>query len=126
MARFAVLLVMLAALVPWQSASAQDCQAIADPELRADCAIREARRALMLQTCEIADNQLTRAQCMRAEVLQFGIDNVCASGALSTDKVACLERKVEILTRDLADLRRELPRLIEQGVREALEPRVHR
>jgi regulator of replication initiation timing len=53
-------------------------------------------------------------------------DALCSADDFEKDKVACLERQVDALTRELADLRRDLPRLIEEGVQRAMEPRLHR
>jgi hypothetical protein len=58
--------------------------------------------------------------------MQQALDNACAAEALKNDRTACLERKVEVLADQLLMLQAELPRMIDRGVKAALEPRVFR
>jgi hypothetical protein len=84
------------------------------------------RRAQCLRDIESCTWPLGASTTCAGVLRRLSRDALCGAEDLKRDKVACLERQVDALTRELADLRRDLPRLIEQGVQRAMEPRLHR
>jgi hypothetical protein len=58
--------------------------------------------------------------------MQQMLANACNTEALKKDRVACLERKVEVLAAQVLALHKDVPRMIDRGVKAALEPRVFR
>jgi hypothetical protein len=96
----------------------RSCGALPDDARRAECL-----RAL--EACSRPGEQAASADCVRT-MWTLRYEEICNTDELKGDKVACLERKVDALTRELAQLQRDLPRLIEEGIRAALEPRLHR
>jgi hypothetical protein len=58
--------------------------------------------------------------------MQQALENACNTEALKNDRVACLERKVELLAGQVVALHKSLPGMIDRGVKAALEPRVYR
>jgi len=58
--------------------------------------------------------------------MQQLLEKACDTEALRNDKVACLERKVELLVGQIVALHKSLPGMIDRGVKAALEPRVFR
>jgi hypothetical protein len=58
--------------------------------------------------------------------MQQLLDAACNTEALKKDRVACAERKIEVLAGHVQALQKDLPRMIERGVKAALEPRVFR
>ena len=122
---FLGVLVVVCALAPGP-APAQDCSGIADPDQQQRCLAERARHRISEVECLLDLDMANAVECMRALRMEQNMARLCDTDELKADKAACLERKVEFLTRELFNLRRDLAGLIKQGVREALEPRVHK
>lgn len=118
------LMPVLLALPP--SASARDCSGITDAQDQVKCLVEDMQQRSAEVACELSHDDFARAECLNAWRVQHFINNLCDTDSLRNDKMACLERKVEALNTQLAGLRRDLPRLIDERVKYALQPRVHR
>lgn len=111
-------------LVYWvsQPAGAQDCSNLYNSLERMECIDR--RSALL--RCETLQDDALQAKCLRSIAPLRPAPDVCDTKALKKDRVACLERRLQALDRELAQMRHDIPRLVEEGVRAAMRPRVHK
>jgi hypothetical protein len=93
------------------------CEALAESSRRAEC-------LRTLETCTEPGAQAVSAECLHT-LLALDSQRVCGSDDLKSDRTACLERRMDALTKELAQLRRDLPKMIEDSLRQAMEPRLH-
>jgi hypothetical protein len=140
MKRFAALLVILVGVQQPAATQGPDWAVPSGPEFS-----QRAKERLVESWCGTPDKGGKRDECARAieacaapgALLGFdamcvrtlwasSVDVVCAAPELKDDKVACLERRVQVLSGQLAALTRDLPKLIDERVKQALEPRLHR
>jgi len=131
---------MLLLVVMSQPALAQDCTDVTDDTQLAECLNRRVQQArcnalvdakhraqcLLRGPCIALTDDSQRVQCLRAVLALPTREELCNTDVLKADSVACLELRVDSLAKELWELRRALPGLIEAGVAAALQPRVHK
>jgi hypothetical protein len=123
MRRFLAVLCLMA--IP-RLAIGEDCANTTNIDEQMQCFRRQMMRSSADLFCSRNASIVGEAECMRAWAVEQAIAEICNTDTLKNDKVACLERRVEALTRELSNLRRQIPRMVEEGIRKGLEPRIHK
>jgi len=114
---------LLFLLVLLQPASAQDCSHLLDRQQRADCE----RTQSLFQDCARLPPGPSRLACLRGAIAPAEAARIeCTKQPRTSDKMACMQANIDALRRELKELRRQIPALIEEQLKAAMEPRLHK